>query len=144
MLSRAESQQCRILGTVFQRAGELGYDGRRFVDGFMFSKAAANLFSSYDRLQWLGKGYLLDEIAEELAQTPSTASSRTNPEALYWTWYVYRWWNYRTGESAPEISKTANAADMFGVWEGYHTLSPDEAIDRLKESSRNFEVNKHH
>lgn len=135
MLDRAQSQQCRILGDVFQRAGELGYDGRSFVDGFMASRAAEDFFSSYDRLQWLGKGYLLDEIADETSLSPSGVPAATNPEALFWTGYIYRWWGYVTGESPKAISAVANAETMFGVWEGYHTLGPDEAIARLKDDS---------
>lgn len=133
MLSRADSQQCRILGGVFQRAGELGYDGREFVDRFMASKTAADFFSSYDRLQWLGGEYLLQEFLDEAKLTPGEAPSATNPEALYWAGYVYRWWGFVTGESCTQISAVANAEDMFGSWAGYHTLSPDEAIAQLKE-----------
>lgn len=133
MLTRFQSQQCRVLGDMFQRSGTLGYESRSFVDGFMASKTAENFFSSYDRLQWGGDAYLLDDYVEGAGIRPGAAPSPTNPEALYWTGYVYRWWNYVTGESCPAISAIANAADMFGVWAGYHTLSPDEAIARLKE-----------
>ena len=62
MLSRAKSQQCRILARVFERAGKAGYDGRRFVDGFMASKVSEDFFSAYDRLQWLGEGYVELEV----------------------------------------------------------------------------------
>lgn len=135
MLDRFQSQQCRVLGDVFRKAGEKGYDGRSFVDGFMASKAAADYFSSYDRLQWLGEGYLLDEIVDETGLTPSVSETATNSEALYWTGYLYRWWGYKTGETCAQISATADAATMFGAWEGYHTLGPDEAIERLKEDA---------
>ena len=136
MLSRAKSQQCRILARVFERAGKAGYDGRRFVDGFMASKVSEDFFSTYDRLQWLGEGYLFDETTAALGLAPGSAVVETNPEALYWTGYVYRWWNYVTGENCRQISATANAETMFGVYDGYHTLSPDEAISRLKEEAR--------
>ena len=136
MLSRAKSQQCRILARVFERAGKAGYDGRDFVDGFMASKVSEDFFSAYDRLQWLGEGYLFDEATSALGLTPGVASAGTNPEAMYWTGYVYRWWNYVTGEDSRQISATANAETMFGVYAGYHTLSPDEAIARLKEEAR--------
>lgn len=131
MLSRAKSQQCSLLGRVFERAGKAGYDGRRFVDGFMASKVSDDFFSTYDRLRWLGEGYLFDEATEALGLTPGGVT--TNSEAMYWTGYVYRWWNYLTGEDCRRISATANAETMFGVYDGYHTLSPDEAVARLKE-----------
>ena len=136
MLSRAKSQQCRILARVFERAGRAGYDGRRFVDGFMASKVSDDFFSDYDRLQWLGEGYLFDEATDALGLKPDATTAVTNPEAMYWTGYVYRWWNYVTGENNRQISAMANAETMFGVYDGYHTLSPDEAISRLKEEAR--------
>ena len=82
MLSRAKSQQCRILARVFERAGKAGYDGRRFVDGFMASKVSEDFFSDYDRLQWLGEGYLFDEATDTLGLTPDATTAKTNSEAM--------------------------------------------------------------
>ena len=80
MLSRAKSQQCRLLARVFERAGKGGYDGRRFVDCFMASQVSADFFSAYDRLQRLGAGYLFDEATDALGLAPDEAIARLKEE----------------------------------------------------------------
>ena len=48
--------------------------------------------------------------------------------------YIYRYWHFYTGESSKEIYKQANAELMNALYLAYHTMSPEMAIDRLKES----------
>lgn len=139
MLRRDQTCQCRVLGRMFERAGMRGFPGRVFVDGFMQSRAADDFCSDYDRLQWMGDAYLLDEYVEECGIKAEASVGETNPEALFWTGYIYRWWNYVTGESCRQISSQANAEAMFGSWLGYHTLNPDEAIACLKEDAVRIE-----
>jgi len=55
-------------------------------------------------------------------------------ETLYWTGYLYRYWHIYKQESSREIYKQAPAKTMRIVWLMYHTMSPEMAIDRLKES----------
>ena len=55
-------------------------------------------------------------------------------ETLYWAGYIYRYWNFYTGESSREIYKQAPAKTMKVVYLMYHTMSPEMAIDRLKEA----------
>lgn len=135
MLTRDQHQQCVLLGKFFESAGEDGFEGRPFVDSFMRSEAAAHFFSSYDRLQWLGARYLREEFLEAAQLEAGPKPGPTNPEALFWAGYVYRWWGYQTGEPPTEISRQASAADMFAAWEGYHTLGVEEAIERLRDEA---------
>lgn len=57
-------------------------------------------------------------------------------ETLYWAGYLYRYWHINTGESSREILKQASSKTMRIVYLMYHTMSPEMAIDRLKESYR--------
>lgn len=136
MLSRDQLQQCALLGGFFEAAGREGFLGRPFVDGFMQSETGAHFFLSYDRLQWLGARYMMEEFLERAAIEPGSKPGPTNPEALFWTGYVYRWWGYLTGETAAEINRQMPASEMFAAWEGYHTLGVDEAVERLREEAR--------
>ena len=136
MLSRDQLQQCTLLGRFFEDAGREGFSGRPFVDGFMGSETGAHFFLSYDRLQWLGLRYMRDEFLEAAALLPGPKPGPTNPEALFWTGYVYRWWGYQTGETPAEINRQMPASEMFAAWEGYHTLGVDETIERLREEAK--------
>lgn len=48
--------------------------------------------------------------------------------------YLYRYWHIYTRERSREIYKQASAKTMRVVYLMYHTMSPEMAIDRLKES----------
>ena len=139
MLTYDRQQQCSLLGKFFEAAGAAGFSGRPFVDGYMKSETAAHFFLDYDRLQWAGGPYMMEEFLEASGLQPGSKPGPTNPEALFWTGYVYRWWGYLTGETPVEINRLMTAADMFAAWEGYHTLGVEEAIERLREESREKE-----
>lgn len=55
-------------------------------------------------------------------------------ETLYLAGYLYRYWHIYTGESSAEILKQASTKTMRIVYLMYHTMSPEMAINRLKES----------
>jgi hypothetical protein len=57
-------------------------------------------------------------------------------EMLYWTGYIYRFWNIYTGEDSKEIYKQAPAEAMNRNWLMFHTLAPEVALEDLKEIYR--------
>ena len=136
MLTRAQLIQVEVQAKLFEDAGKLGYDGKTFADGFMRSKTSVDFYSDYDRLQWLGGKYLLAEFLDESGLKPSHAPGDDNLEALFWAGYVYRYWNFLTGESPREINRQADATAMYETWLGYHTLSVEEAVLRLKDDAK--------
>ena len=58
---------------------------------------------------------------------------RDSAEACYWTGYTYRFWNFKTGEASRDIYRMADYRTMDRAYAGYHTLSCDMAVDRLRE-----------
>lgn len=131
-LNLQKRQLCDIQGRLFELAVKNGYDCPLFVDAFMNSKAAAALDDVYDRLQWAGEEYILEELNEEVGGLKK-AGETYGTEVMYWTGYTYRYWHYYTGESSKEIYKTAGAETMNECWLGFHTLDVEMAIDNLKE-----------
>ena len=123
---------CEMQGRLFTLAAERGYDADKFVECFMKSKAAAKLDAVFDRMQWLGESYILEEVADEFALTPVVDSPSVNPEALFWAGFIYRFWHYKTGESSAEIYAQADADRVLGSFAGYHTISNDLAVENLK------------
>ncbi|MBR2036297.1 MAG: hypothetical protein IKA09_01060 [Lachnospiraceae bacterium] len=123
---------CDIQGRLFELALRKGYNCKAFIEKFMNSKTAAALDESYDRLQWAGEEYILEELNEEVGGIPIAGISYHN-EIMYWSGYVYRYWHYYTGEYSKEIYAIADAEKMATVYLGFHTLDVEMAIDRLKE-----------
>lgn len=63
--SLEKRQLCDIQGRLFELSLTHGYDSPAFINTFMNSRAAAALDDTYDRLQWAGEEYILEELEEE-------------------------------------------------------------------------------
>ena len=131
-LTLEKRQLCDIQGRLFELALKTGLDCPLFIEAFMNSHAAAALDDVYDRLQWAGEEYILEELDEE-AGGLKKAGTTYSAEVMYWTGYTYRYWHYYTNESSREIYKIADTNTMNACWLGFHTLDVEMAIDDLKE-----------
>lgn len=127
-----QRQLCDIQGRLFELALKGGYDCPAFIRTFMNSQAAAALDDTYDRLQWAGEEYILEELNEE-AGGLERAGIRYSSDVMYWAGYTYRYWHYYTGESSREIFQIADSEQMNSCWLGFHTFDVEMAIDDLKE-----------
>ena len=120
---------CDIQGRLFELFANTEYEAENLVKVFMSSEIAENLDSEYNRLQWAGEEYVLEEL---LAEKEITQGETIDREILYWSGYLYRYWHFYTGESSKEIYKQAPIKTMKIVYLMYHTMSPEMAIDRPK------------
>ena len=127
-----QRQLCDIQGRLFELALKGGYDCPAFIRTFMNSQAAAALDDTYDRLQWAGEEYILEELNEEVGGL-ERAGIRYSSDVMYWAGYTYRYWHYYTGESSREIFQIADGEQMNNCWLGFHTFDVEMAIDDLKE-----------
>lgn len=134
-LTLEKRQLCDIQGRLFELALKMGYDCPSFIDAFMNSRSAAALDDVYDRLQWAGEEYILEELDEE-AHGLKKAGITYDIEVMYWAGYTYRYWHYYTNEYSREIYQIADAETMKECWPGFHTLDVEMAIDDLKEIYR--------
>lgn len=66
LLSREKLQLCDIQGRLFELALKNGCDCPKFIEAFMNSKTASFLDDIYDRMQWAGEEYILEELNDEV------------------------------------------------------------------------------
>lgn len=132
MLNSWQLQLCDIQGRLFENSAKAGYDSKDFMKRFMTSSLAKELDSTYNRMQWAGEEYLLEEFADRCPQTKKTDHLYNN-EMLYWSGYLYRYWHFVTGEDSKSIYKQAPAEVMNTNYLMFHTMTPELAIDDLKE-----------
>ena len=125
---------CDTQGKLFELSGERGYDSETFIKSFMTTAISKDMDKDFHHVQWAGKEYIMSRMKEENANAISNNGIVFDNETLYWTGYIYRYWNIYTGESSKNIYKQAPAKTMQTVYLMYHTMSPELAIDRLKES----------
>ena len=125
---------CDTQGQLFELAAERGYASEAFVKAYMTSAVAADMDKEFHHIQWAGKAYILSRMGDELADQLVKVGEIYDKEALYWMGHIYRYWHFYTGENSREIYKQAPAKTMNVVYLMYHTMSPEMAIDRLKEA----------
>ena len=123
---------CDIQGRLFELSLQAGYGSEDFMKRFMRSKVARDLDSEYNRMQWAGEEYLLEEFADRCPAAPKDGNLYDN-EVLYWAGYVYRYWHFLTGESSKDIYKQAPAETMNTNYLMFHCMDTELAIEDLKE-----------
>lgn len=132
MFGSIELTLCDMQGKLFEISAKEGYASESFIKAFMTSDTAADLDKPFNHMQWAGEGYIISRLQEENA--PSKNGTIYDDETLYWTGYIYRYWHFYTNELSKDIYKQAPAELMRSMYLMYHTMSPEMAIDRLKES----------
>lgn len=124
---------CEMQAELFVQSQEKGYASESFIKTFMNSDIAEDLDMPFNHMQWAGTHYLMSRMEEEYVDDLIQGECY-DTETLYWAGYLYRYWHIYKGESSKEIYRQASAKTMRIVYLMYHTMSPEMAIDRLKES----------
>ena len=120
---------CDIQGRLFERSCDYASEG--FIRAFMNSEVAEHLDSPYNKLQWMGEEYLLEELEDE--KDLSVDGEKYNSDVLYWIGYLYRYWACSRKESSRKMYRYAPAKTMKRNYLAFHTLDPEIAIDDLIE-----------
>lgn len=133
---------CDIQGRLFELSVAKGMGSAAFVEAFMRSRVAANLDDTYNRMQWAGEEYLMEEIQSECPDKLVKNGKVYTTEEMYWMGYLYRYWHFLTGESSLQIFHQANAITMRQNYLTFHTLDPELAVENLQEIYRQKLVNR--
>ena len=101
----------------------------------MKSATAKALDSTYNRMQWAGEEYLLEEVIDEAGDKFKKPGEVYSEVLIYWIGYIYRYWHYVTGESSKEIIKLSPVKVMKQNYERLYLMIPEEVIEILKENN---------
>ncbi len=124
---------CDIQGRLFELSAKKKYSSAAFVKAFMTSDTAKALDSEYNRMQWAGEEYLLEEIVSAAGDLLTADEEIYDTDILYWIGYIYRYWHYYSGEDSAKIYKQAPIETMKRNYIIFHTMDPVLAIEDLKE-----------
>ena len=127
---------CDIQGRLFELSADKKIDSASFIKVFMTSETAKALDSNYNRMQWAGEEYLLEEIIEVADDKLKKCGEVYSKDVLYWVGYLYRYWHYYTNEDSARIYKQAPVDMMKRNYLMFHTMAPEMAIEDLKEIGR--------
>lgn len=131
-----ELKLCDIQGRLFESFADCQYDSESLVKSFMTSDLARDLDSEYNRMQWAGEEYLLEELLATCKEKLTAKIKDVSKEALFWMGYIYRYWHFYTGEESSKIYKQAPFDTMNTNYLMFHTLDSEMAIENLKEIYR--------
>lgn len=128
-----ELKLCDIQGRLFELFADTEYDIESLVKVFMNSEIAKNLDSEYNRMQWAGEEYLLEELIATYKDKLTIKRESFSKDVLFWMGYVYRYWHFYTKEESYKIYKQAPFETMNINYLMFHTMDVEMAIDNLKE-----------
>ena len=124
---------CDIQGRLFELSAKKKIPSAAFIKAFMTSDTAKALDSRYNRIQWMGEEYLLEEVLSSAGDSLSVAGEVYPKDVLYWIGYIYRYWHFYNGEDSAKIYKQAPVETMNRNYLMFHTMAPTLAIEDLKE-----------
>lgn len=132
-MNEIQLKLCDIQGRLFELSAEKKYDSAAFIKAFMTSDTAKALDSAYNRMQWAGEEYLLEEVAANAGDALAVDSEIFSKDILYWIGYIYRYWHYYSGEDSAKVYRQAPVETMKRNYMIFHTMDPVLAIEDLKE-----------
>ena len=134
-MTSIELQLCDIQGRLFKLSAWRGISSVEFIKVFMKSATAKALDSTYNRMQWAGEEYLLEEVIDEAGDRFEKPGEVYPEELIYCLGYIYRYWHYVTGECSKEIYKQAPVKVMRHNYARLYMMRPEEVIEMLKETN---------
>ncbi|MEE1258021.1 MAG: hypothetical protein UHN47_16140 [Lachnospiraceae bacterium] len=135
-MNELQLKLCDIQGRLFELSADKKIPSASFIKTFMTSETAKALDSTYNRMQWAGEEYLLEEVVESAGNKLEENGEVYAKDILYWIGYLYRYWHYYTKEDSAKIFKQAPVETMKRNYMMFHTMAPEVAIEDLKEIGR--------
>ena len=131
-MTSTELQLCDILGGLFKLSARRGIGSAEFIKVFMKSDTAKALDPTYNRMQWAGEEYLLEEVIDEARDRFEKPGDVYSEELIFWIGYIYWYWPYVAGESSKEIIKLATVKVIKKNNEWLYMMTPEEVIRMMR------------
>ena len=125
---------CKIQAELFEKSVTyLNCSSEVFVRRYMNSKIVKDL----DSLALLDDSTtildIFDELEKEYGPT-DYGSIKYHQDVMYWCGYLYRYFAYTYELSSKQVYKYLPLKYVASTYEGYHTMSVPNAIERLLEA----------
>lgn len=134
-LNLSERILCEYTGKLFVEAKKDGYDIIDFVEKYMRCSVPAILDTRFYSYGDPGYLYLYGETLTVV--TPEKYKGRNeqySDEAIEWAGYIYRLWNWYTGEPSFHIIDICPAKKMLNSWFYGHKVDPEVFIEDMNNS----------
>ena len=133
-MNEIELKLCDVQGRLFELSVDNNLDSMSFVKKFMLSETAKDLDSEYNRMQWAGEEYLLEEVTSKEDINQNNNAEVVSKEIMYWIGYIYRYWSYTQQKSSKQLYRCVKPKELRSLYYPYHSLDPSQAIERIEEA----------
>lgn len=125
---------CDLQGLAFELSIELtSTSSEIFMRRFMNSKTVKMIDNeSILQMNMLPKD-IIKQVQEEYKESKYGSLKYTKNE-MYWIGYLYRYFSYTYELSSIRVYKIVKPKELRGLFLPYHTLSPEQAIERILEA----------
>ena len=125
---------CKFQGELFQKSiEETDCSSGIFIRHFMLLDLAKRMDGAGFLFTATDVSDALQEIEIEFGPS-DYGSVKYGKNAIYWTGYIYRYWAYITGKSSKQIYKTIKPEELNKMYLPYHSMDPEQVIERIKEA----------
>ena len=133
-------QMCKFQGELFQESLRKTQCGSKvFLRRFMLSDLAERMDKDGFLYEAIDVGDAFIEIETQYGPT-DYGQIKFGAEALYWSGYLYRYWSYISGKSSKQLYRIVKPEELEKLYYPYHSLDPEQAIDRIMEAKGLAEV----
>ena len=125
---------CELQGEIFEEsAAEYKTSSAVFVRRYMNSQYASIMDKSgfIDRPTSVKEAFI--SLDEQYGKS-EYGSKIYSTDELFWIGYVYRCWACIYGLPSSAIYKICNVRQMHDLYYAYHTMTPENAIERIMEA----------
>lgn len=103
-----------------------------FIKVFMHSSLAMK----FDNLSIINDIFVSDSFIQDYKDKEyKHGGVRYSKSVLFWIGYIYRYWSYTREISSKELYKIVKPVTLAKYYEIYHTLDPNQAIERILETN---------
>lgn len=125
---------CQFQAELFKRSQKAaGCSSKIFIRRFMLSALAKRMDKEGFLYDSIDVSDALQEIEDQFGAS-EYGKDKFGEEELYWTGYLYRYWAYINGKSSKQIYKLIKPDELRKLYFPYHSLDPEQAIERIKEA----------
>ena len=127
-------KMCQYQGRVFEESVEKTKCSTPvFLRRFMLSNVAKRM----DKIGFYYTPETESDVIEDVEMEYSDSDygkNKYDKEELYWMGYIYRYWCYTNDVSSKSVYKIVKPEELRKLYNAYHTLDPQKAINNIKEA----------
>ena len=125
---------CDLQGNTFELSLELtATSSEIFMRRFMYSKVVKMIDNESVLQMNMQPKDIIKQIEEEYKESKYGSVKYTKNE-MYWIGYLYRYFSYTYELPSTRVYKIVKPKELRGLFLPYHTLSIEQAIERILEA----------